>query len=137
MDWTDWLSYGYLTLGLFLMFGHLWLVMSSCKTEAALTAFPPSFLPYGQKQVIVPGVPGEDKPKPVYRVKLPDGTTKELPELRRIGLTATHADPAKPDELIRVNIQDREPVQEFKLATENYTDLAGQFKVGLYLWNSV
>ena len=52
IDWTDWLSYGYLTLGLFLMFGPvLWLVISSFKTEAALTAFPPSSLPYGQKQV--------------------------------------------------------------------------------------
>jgi len=56
MDWTDWLSYTYLALGLFLMFGPvLWLVMSSFKTEAALTEFPPRFLPYGQKQVMVPG----------------------------------------------------------------------------------
>jgi ABC-type glycerol-3-phosphate transport system permease component len=95
LDWTDWLSYVYLTLGLFLMFGPvLWLVMSSFKTEAALTEFPPSFLPYGPKQV---KVPGEDNPKPVYRVKLADGSVRELAELRRIGLIATHVDPAKPD----------------------------------------
>ena len=56
LDWTDWLSYIYLALGLFLMFGPvLWLVLSSFKTEAALTEFPPSLLPYGQKQVMVPG----------------------------------------------------------------------------------
>ena len=30
-----------------------------------------------------------------------------------------------------------EPVREFKLATENYTDLAGKFSFGRYLWNSV
>jgi alpha-1,4-digalacturonate transport system permease protein len=134
-DWTDWLSYGYLIIGLFLMFGPvLWLVASSFKTDAALNEFPPSFLPYGQKSM---AVPGEEKLKPVYRVKLPDGTFKELPELRRIGLTATHVDPAKPDEMIRVNINDREPVREFRMATENYTDLGGQLKFGTYLWNSV
>ncbi len=135
LDWTDWLSYAYLVVGLFLMFGPvLWLVGSSFKTEAALTEFPPSLLPYGQKSV---AVPGEDKPKPVYRVKLPDGTVKELPEVRRIGLMATHVDPARPDEFIRVNVNDREPVREFRLATENYTDLAGKLKFGTYLWNSV
>jgi alpha-1,4-digalacturonate transport system permease protein len=135
LDWTDWLSYAYLFIGLILMFGPvLWLVASSFKTEAALNEFPPSFLPYGQKSI---AVPGEEKLKPVYRVKLPDGTFKELPELRRIGLTATHVDPAKPDEMIRVNINDREPVREFRMATENYTDLGGQLKFGTYLWNSV
>ena len=135
MDWTDWLSYAYLTMGLFLMFGPvLWLVMSSFKTESALNEFPPSFLPYGQKSI---AVPNEEKMKPVYRVKMPDGTTKELAELRRIGLTATHIDPARPDELVRVNVNDREPVREFKLATENYTDLGGKISFGTYLWNSV
>ena len=40
LHWTDWLSYAYLAIGLFLMFGPvLWLVMSSFKTEAALTEF--------------------------------------------------------------------------------------------------
>jgi alpha-1,4-digalacturonate transport system permease protein len=135
LDWTDWLSYAYLAVGLFLMFGPvLWLVMSSFKTEAALSEFPPRLLPYGQKAI---AVPGEEGLKPVYRVKLPDGTTRELPEVRRIGLMATHVDPAKPDEFIRVNIADREPVREFRLATENYTELGGKFNFGRYLWNSV
>jgi alpha-1,4-digalacturonate transport system permease protein len=138
LDWTDWLSYIYLAVGLFLMFGPvLWLVMSSFKTEAALSEFPPRLLPYGQKSV---AVPGEEGMKPVFRVKLPNdpkGTTRELPEVRRIGLMATHVDPAKPDEFIRVNIADREAVREFKLATENYTDLGGKFNFGRYLWNSV
>ena len=35
-DWTDWFSYGYLLLGLVLMFGPvLWLVLSSFKSAAA------------------------------------------------------------------------------------------------------
>lgn len=134
-DWTDWLSYAYLAMGLFLMFGPvLWLVLSSFKTEAALNEFPPSLLPYGQKSV---SVPGEEKMKPVFRVTLPDGSTKELAELRRIGLTSTLVDPARPDDYVRVNVKDREPVREFKLATENYTDLGGKISFGSYLWNSV
>ena len=73
----------------------------------------------------------------VYRVKLPDGTTRELAELRRIGIMATMVDPAKPDGDVRVNIRDREPVREFRLATENYTELFGKFDFGTFLWNSV
>lgn len=135
LHWTDWLSYAYLLVGLFLMFGPvLWMVMSSFKTEAALTEFPPRFLPWGTKQVMVPG---EEHPKPVYRIHLPDGSTRELPELRRIGLMATHVDPAKPDELIRVGIDQREPVRELRAAIENYTQLFDKFDFGLYLWNSV
>ena len=134
-DWTDWFTYGYLTLGLFLMFGPVaWLVLSSFKTESAITEFPPSLLPMGTKQV---AVPGEDKPKPVYRVTLADGSTRELAELRRIGLTSTMVDPARPDELVRVPIDQRTPVREFRLATENYAELAGKFDFGQYLWNSV
>jgi len=84
LDWTDWFTYLYLALGLFVMFGPVaWLVLSSFKTESAITEFPPSLLPMGTKQV---AVPGEDKPKPVYRVTLADGSTRELAELRRIGL---------------------------------------------------
>ena len=135
LDWTDWVTYAYLTLGLFLMFGPVaWLVLSSFKTEGALTEFPPSLLPMGQKMV---AVPGEDKPKPVFLVKLPDGSTQELVELRRIGLTSNMIDPAKPDDVKRVPIEARTPVREFRFATENYSDLAGKFDFGTYLWNSV
>ena len=60
MDWTDWLSYTYLVIGLFAMFAPvLWLVMSSFKSEAAISQFPPTFLPYSQKSV---QVVGHDKP---------------------------------------------------------------------------
>ena len=52
LDWTDWVTYAYLALGLFLMFGPvLWLVFSSFKTEDALTEFPPSLLPTGPRMV--------------------------------------------------------------------------------------
>jgi alpha-1,4-digalacturonate transport system permease protein len=60
LHWTDWLSYGYLLLGLLLMFGPvLWLALSSFKTQAQLLEFPPGLLPYGQ---VSAEVPGHDQP---------------------------------------------------------------------------
>jgi alpha-1,4-digalacturonate transport system permease protein len=135
LDWTDWLSYGYLLLGLVLMFGPvMWLVLSSFKSAAALNEFPPSLLPYGQAAVTVPG---HDEQLPLYRAKLPNGSTRELVELRRIGIEATMADPKQPDEEFKINIRDREKVREFRLALENYTEIFGKFDFARFLWNSV
>jgi len=135
LDWTDWLSYAYLVLGLLLMFGPVvWLVLSSFKTSAALNEFPPRLLPYGQAMV---KVEGQSEPLPLYRVKLPDGSTRQMAELRRIGIQATMLDPKHPDETIGVNIREREPVREFHLAVENYVDIFGKFDFGRFLWNSV
>ena len=134
-DWTDWVSYGYLLVGVVLMFGPVvWLVLSSFKTAAALNEFPPRLLPYGQSSVTVAGKPD---PLPLYRVQLPDGSTRELAELRRIGIQATMVDPVHPDDEVKVNIRDRSPVREFHLATENYTEIFGKFDFGRFLWNSV
>ena len=134
-DWTDWFSYAYLLLGVLLMFGPvLWLVLSSFKSAAALNEFPPRLLPYGQKSV---AVAGHEQPLPVYRVKLPDGTTRELAELRRIGIQATLVDPAAPEQEYKVNIREREPVRELAFAPGNYTEVFGKFAFATYLWNSV
>lgn len=135
LHWTDWVSYGYLALGLIVMFGPvLWLVMSSFKTESALSQFPPTFLPYSQKTVVVPGF---DQPLPLYRAKDDQGSTRELAQVRRIGIVATMVDPKDPQTEIRVNINDRKPVNELQFASANYTDLFGKFAFGQYLWNSV
>ena len=135
LHWTDTVSYLYLVLGLFMMFAPVvWLVMSSFKTEAAMAQFPPSFLPYSQKSV---SVPGHDKPLPLYKVTLEDGSQRELVQINRIGIKANMVDPAQPEERISVNINQRQPVNELKWAWNNYTDLFGKFSFGTYLWNSV
>lgn len=135
MDWTDWVSYAYLFVGLFMMFAPvLWLVMSSFKTESALSQFPPTFLPYTQKTITVPG---QDGPLPLFNVKDEQGKLQQLAQLRRMGLVATMVDPAKPDVEIKVNIEDRSPVNEMKFAWSNYTEVFGKFSFGVYLWNSV
>ena len=135
LHWTDVLSYAYLVAGLFVMFAPvLWLVVSSFKTESAIGQFPPTFLPYSQVQV---QVPGHDKPLPLFKVAGEGGATRELAQVSRIGIMATMVDPAHPDQTVQVNIRERVPVNELKFATSNYTDLFGKFTFGTYLWNSV
>ena len=135
MDWTDWLSYAYLMIGLFTMFAPvLWLVMSSFKTESAISQFPPTFLPYTQKSV---QVAGHDKPLPLYLTRDDKGEVKPMAQVRRIGIMATMVDPKNPDQQVRVNINDRTPINELQFALSNYTEIFGKFSFGLYLWNSV
>jgi len=82
-------------------------------------------------------VAGQDNPLPLYRAKLPDGTTRELAEVRRIGIQSTLVDPKAPDQEFKVNIRDRTPVREFQVALGNYTEIFEKFSFGTYLWNSV
>jgi alpha-1,4-digalacturonate transport system permease protein len=135
-DWTDWLSYTYLVVGLITMFAPvLWLVMSSFKTETAITEFPPTFMPYTQRYV---EVAGHEKPLPLFETKLPSGEVKPMAQVMRMGLVATMVDPAKPNsETVKVDIQDRKPIKHIQFATENYTGIFSKFAFGTYLWNSV
>lgn len=135
LHWTDVLSYTYLMVGLFVMFAPvLWLVLSSFKTESAITQFPPTLLPLSQKTV---QVAGHDKPLPLFTVRDEQGRERTLAQVSRIGIMATMVDPAQPGETVRVNIKERTPVQEVTWAFSNYTDLFGKFTFGKYLWNSV
>jgi alpha-1,4-digalacturonate transport system permease protein len=135
MDWTDWLSYLYLVVGFFTMFAPvLWLVMSSFKTESAISQFPPTFLPYTQKSVQVAGF---DKPLPLYLTRDDTGEVRPMAQVRRIGIMATMVDPQDPERQVRVNINDRTPINELQFAWSNYTEIFGKFRFGLYLWNSV
>jgi alpha-1,4-digalacturonate transport system permease protein len=135
LHFTDILTYAYLTFGTMLMFGPvLWLVLSSFKTPAALVQFPPTILPFSQKTVEVEGY---DEPLPLFTVTLEDGTTAELAQVRRVGIEAQMIDPANPEEIIGVNINDREPVEHFDLAWENYVEPLARFNFLTYLKNSV
>lgn len=59
-DITDVLTYLYLFAGIFVMFGPvIWLVMSSFKDESLLFEPRPTFLPYRQDRVSVPGYDNE------------------------------------------------------------------------------
>ena len=135
MDWTDWLSYAYLAAGLLTMFAPIvWLVISSLKTESAISQFPPSFLPFSQKTVQVEGF---EQPLPLYLVTDDKGVQRAMGQVRRIGIMSTMVNPEQPQETLQVNIKDRKPVNTLQFAWTNYTDLFGKFQFGRFLWNSV
>ncbi len=86
LHWTDWASYGYLFLGVFLMFFPVvWLVLSSFKTEADLQRYPPTFLPYAQQTITLDG---HDEPLPLFEITGGEHEGKILAQLRRVGLRA-------------------------------------------------
>lgn len=135
LHWTDWLSYFYLICGVLLMFlPVIWLGFSSFKTEADLLRFPPRLLPMAQETVVVDGY---DEPLPLYRIVGGEHEGKTLAQIRRIGIVAQMVDPEAPEERLKVDIKEREPIESFRLATENYTELFEKFNFTRYLWNSV
>ena len=135
LHWTDVFTYVYLALGVALMFGPVaWLVLSSFKTQAGILEFPPTLLPLGQISV---EVEGHDDPLPLFRVTMEDGSVRELAQIRRVGIQAQMVDPDNPGERIDVSIADREPIREFRVAWENYTEPLERFNFLTYLNNSV
>ncbi len=134
-DWTDWLSYAYLVLGILVMFGPvLWLGLSSLKSPAGLNDYPPTVLPWEQTTVEVPGYPA---PLPLFTVTAGPHQGEKLAEIRHIGLLAQMVDPAAPQTIIRVRVTDRTKVMRMHAAWSNYGDLLGKFNFGLYFWNTL
>lgn len=135
LHFTDIISYLYLGMGVLLMFGPiLWLVLSSFKSSAEISKFPPRLLPYRQETAVVEGY---DEPLPLYVVTFDDGSTQTLAQVRRIGLEAQLIDPANPDELIKVNINQRQPVESVYFGLDNYIEGIESFEFGRYLLNSI
>lgn len=135
MTRMDVLTYAYLILGTFVMFGPVvWLVLSSFKTQSALYETPPTLLPYQTRTI---NVPGYEQPLELYEVTLEDGSTQQLVQISRVGIVARMIDPAAPEEIIEVNIRARTPVKELKFAVENYTGAIEQFPFLTYLRNSL
>jgi len=135
LHFTDIITYVYLILGTVLMFGPvIWLVFSSFKTQAEIVKFPPRILPYRQETVVVEGY---EEPLPLYTVTLEDGSTAELAQVRRIGLESQLVDPDNPDEIIKVPIDQREPIEKVVFSLENYIEGVQSFNFSRYLRNSL
>lgn len=134
-DWTDWVTYTYLLVGVIVMFGPvLWLFVSSFKSEAGLNQFPPTLLPWQPAQVQVAGQPA---PLPLMRVLTGPHAGEELPQVRRIGLMAQLIDPKAPEQVIRLRTDELRPVLRMRAAWDNYTGLFSKFNFLRYLFNSV
>jgi alpha-1,4-digalacturonate transport system permease protein len=133
-DWTDWVSTAYLCAGVILMVAPVvWLLLSSFKSETALGESPPTFLPYEQIKVPVPGYPA---PLPLFRITEGDHAGQTLAEIRRIGLQAQMIDLASPQSIIRIPIGAREKLTHLRPAWSNYADLFGKFDFARYVFNS-
>ena len=130
------LTYAYLLLGVVVMFGPvLWLVMASFKSYGDIQRFPPRFLPYHQEMAAVDGY---DEPLPLYNVTTEDGATRQLVQIRRVGLEAQMVDPADPEAgVIKVRLHEREPVESVFFSLDNYTRGVESFRFWRYLSNSV
>jgi alpha-1,4-digalacturonate transport system permease protein len=117
------------------MFGPiLWLILSSFKTSAEVVKFPPRLLPYRQETVVVDGY---EEPLPLFTVTLEDGSLYTLAQVRRIGLEGQMIDPTNPDEIIKVHINDRTPVESVVFSLDNYVEGIQSFNFMTYLINSV
>jgi alpha-1,4-digalacturonate transport system permease protein len=127
--------YVYLTLGTILMFGPVvWGAVSSFKTPAELERYPPSFLPYANKTTVVEGY---DRPLSMYTVTLDDGSVAELAQVRRVGIEAQLVDPVNPDELIKVHVDQTEPLSSLAMQWENYTLPLERFEFFTFFKNSI
>jgi len=132
---TDMITYLYMGLSVIILFGPvLWLVLSSFKTSAEVVKFPPRLLPYRQETV---DVEGYEEPLPLYNVTMEDGSVVQLVQVRRIGLEAQLIDPSNPEEIIKVHIDDREPVERVVFSLDNYIEGIESFNFARYLGNSV
>ena len=128
-DWTDWLTYGYLVLGIVLMFGPVvWLVLSSFKTDAELQRFPPRLLPYAQQMI---ELPGREAPLPAYRGISGEIDGQAFGMVRRVGLTAQVVSADAPQTIQRIPFKALAPIEEIKFETGNYTELFERFNFPL------
>jgi alpha-1,4-digalacturonate transport system permease protein len=132
-DWTDWVTYGYLLLGVVVMLVPvLWVVLSSFKSEGNLMEFPPTLLPEAVKTAAVKGYA---RALPLYVVRSPAGATT-LAQVRRVGLEAQMVDPERPEAgVITVPVDSATPIRQFHIGTENYTKLLAS--AGGTIWTSI
>lgn len=132
---TDYLAWGYLLFGVFMMFGPVvWLLLSSFKTQAALLEYPPTLAPLAQVQVVVEGY---DEKLPLFDVAMEDGTTMQMAQVRRVGIESQMVDPENPGERVRIPIDRLTKVREVAFAVDNYIHPLGKLNFLSYLGNSV
>ena len=117
------------------MFGPIiWLGLSSVKTLAGIQEYPPTILPLAQIQVEVDGY---EKPLSLYNVTLEDGSTTELAEIKRVGITSKMVDPKDTEKTYKIPIDKREKIREFSVQWDNYLDPLRKYNFLLYFKNSI
>ncbi|SOH95540.1 alpha-1,4-digalacturonate transport system permease protein [Monaibacterium marinum] len=137
LHWTDWVSYAYLAIGIFLMFGPvIWLVLSSFKTQNELDRFPPRFLPYAQETVELDGFEDPLILFTVSRTSESEVAGETVAQTRRGAGRAEVVRLDDPETRIRLPAVDLQAIESVAFATENYTQLFERFNFLRFLWNS-
>lgn len=137
-DLADYLTYGFLFLGLFVMFAPvMWLVLSSFKSPSNLNEFPPTLLPETIESVVVEGYAN---PLPLFEVEMADGETVILAQTRRVGLNAQMIDPDNVEAgPITVPVANATPLRQIHFHIQNYANLLTAQGADLwrYVYNSL
>ena len=137
-DWTDWVTYAYLMLGVAVMLlPVLWVVLSSFKSEGNLMEFPPTVLPETVESVKVEGY---NRPLALFRVKRDDGSEVLMAQVRRVGIRAQMVDPANPGAgRVVVPVDRATPLRKVHASTENYSKLlaTASGRIGSSIYNTV
>lgn len=136
MDSLDVATYAYLIVGTLVMFVPvLWLVMSSFKSQAQLSQFPPTFLPYRPETIVVDGY---ENPLPLFEMTLEDGTVKQMAQINKLNAIVRLIDPENPSaDPINANIAHVRALQYPYFGLENYVGAVQSFPFPTYLGNSV
>jgi len=132
---SDIATYIYLSLGTLVMAGPLvWLVLSSFKPQSQLVRFPPTLLPYQQQTVTVAGY---EEPLELFNVTMDDGTVHQLAQVSRVGLEARMVDPAAPETIYKVKLDQRQPIESLNFGFDNYTRGVEAFDFWKYFRNTL
>jgi alpha-1,4-digalacturonate transport system permease protein len=138
LDWTDWLSYAYLTLGVMIVLLPIfWMFMSSIKSPRALVENDPRLMPY--EQVMTQGA---DRPLSVFILTKPDGSKVDVAFVGPRGANARVYELGKPNEVIEVPRTSLVRKDVIQPRWENYTDptigstQSRTFNFLRYFWNS-
>ncbi|WEF25158.1 carbohydrate ABC transporter permease [Paracoccus sp. S3-43] len=134
MHWTDYVTYGYLIIGVLVMLlPVLWVVIGSLKSPANLSEYPPTLMPMATQTIVVDGHPD---PLPLFEVTQDDGTVKTLAQIRRVGIRAQMIDPDDPAaEPSVVDVAKAKPIRSFNPTFDNYKDLLRT--AGDTIWRSI
>jgi alpha-1,4-digalacturonate transport system permease protein len=140
-DWTDWLAYAYLAIGVALvLLPVMWMFASSFKSQRALVQSDPRLLPYEQVMTRLPGIPRD---LGVFVWTKDDGSTADVAFIGPRGVNALVAELSNPTAQLQVPRARLQPKEEMRPRLENYTEptlgsaQTRTFNFAQYFWNSI
>jgi alpha-1,4-digalacturonate transport system permease protein len=139
LDWTDWLAYTYLAIGVMIVLLPIfWMFMSSIKSPRALVENDPRLMPY--EQVMVQDT---ERALSVFILTKADGTKVDVAFVGPRGANARVYELGKPNDILEVPRTSLVRKDIIQPRWENYTDptigstQSRTFNFLRYFWNSI